>query len=83
VTYHGGPEVRIECLEGTLKIIHFQHPSPGQGCQPLNQAAGQAAHGPIQTGLEHLQGLVNNLGQPVPGSYRSLCEKLPHRIWNI
>jgi len=29
---------------------------PGQTCQPLHEALGQAAQGPMQPGLEHLQG---------------------------
>jgi len=36
------------------------------GCRPLNQPLNQAAHSPIQPGLEHLQGwgTHNFSGQP-------------------
>jgi len=39
-------------LEGITKITQLQPPCYGQGCHP----PAQAAQGPIQPGLEHLQG---------------------------
>ena len=39
-------------LEGTLKVIELQPPCHGQSCLSLDQAA----QGPVQPGLEHLQG---------------------------
>ena len=41
-------------LEGRLKIIYFQLPCCGQGCQSLNRALDQVVSMP--PGLEHLQG---------------------------
>jgi len=38
-----------------LKEHLFPPPCHGQGCQPPSQAPDQAAHGPIQHGLQHLQ----------------------------
>jgi len=38
------------------------HPCPRQGHQSPHLTLGQAAHGPIQPGLEHLQGWgIHNL----------------------
>jgi len=54
-------------LEGTLKIIWFQHPCHGQGHLPLDQAAPIS----IQPGLEHCQGGGSHSfsGQTVPVFY--------------
>jgi len=38
-----------------LKEHQVPTPCYGQDCQPLNEAPDQAAHGPFQPGLEHLQ----------------------------
>jgi len=43
-------------LEGTSKIINLQSPCCMQGHQPPHLILDQAAQGPIQPGLEHLQG---------------------------
>jgi len=61
-------------LEGTSKIIKFQPPCCRMSYQVLDQAPAQAAHSPIQPGLEHLQGWgIHNLsGQPVPVLHHSL-----------
>ena len=66
-------------VDRTSKIIWFQPPFCGQGCQPLNQALDQRAQGPIQPGLEHLQGQsVHNLsGQLVPTPHHLLSVKFP------
>ena len=66
-------------LEGTSEIIKFQPPCCRRGSQLLNQALDQAAQGPIQPGVEHLQGwgTPSLSEQPVPAPHRSLCERLP------
>ena len=68
-------------LEWTPKIIMFQPSCQRQGHQPPDLVLDQVAQGPIQTGLEHLQGWsIRSLsGQPVPASH-SLCEELPPDI---
>ena len=43
-------------LEGTSRIMKLQPPPNRQGHQPPHFIAAQAAQGPIQPGLEHLQG---------------------------
>jgi len=43
-------------LEGTSRIISLQPPCHMQGHQPPYVIPAQAVHGPIQPGLEHLQG---------------------------
>lgn len=59
-------------LEGALRIIQFHTPMTSQGCHPLHQAA----QGPIQPGLEPLQGwgILNFSGHPVPVSHHSLSK---------
>jgi len=54
-------------LEWTLKTIKVPTPCHGQGYHP----PAQAAQGPIQAGLEHLQGwgIHSFSGQPVPLLY--------------
>jgi len=54
-------------LEGTSRIMKIQHPCHRQGHQPPHLIPDQAAQGPIQPGLECLQGwgIHNLLGQPV------------------
>ena len=53
-----------ECpsLEGTSRIIKLQPPCHRQGHQPLYFILDQAAQGPTQPGLEHLQGQDISLG---------------------
>jgi len=46
-------------LEGTSRIIKFQHPFHRQGGQLLAQVLDQIAQGPIQPRLKHLQGTVS------------------------
>ena len=60
-------------------IVEFQPLCYVQGCQPPDQAA----QGPIQHGLEHLQGWsIHSLSeQPVPAPHHSLCKELPPRIF--
>jgi len=43
-------------LEGTSRIMKLQPHPPRQGHQPVHLIPAQAAQGPIQPGLEHLQG---------------------------
>ena len=43
-------------LEGTSRITKLQPPHHKQGHQPPHLIPAQAAHGPIQPDLEHLQG---------------------------
>lgn len=60
-------------LEGTLKVIKFQLPCPGQGCQPLDEAA----QDPIQPHLECPQrwGIHRLFGRPVPVPRHPLSKK--------
>jgi len=50
-----------------------------QGHQPPNLVLEQAAQGPIQPGLEHLQwrGIHDLSGQPVPAPHHSRSKELP------
>ena len=50
-------------LEGTSRITKLQPPHHTQGHQPPHFRPAQAAHGPIQPGLQHLQGWT---GHPQP-----------------
>ena len=50
-------------LEGTSRIMKLQPPHHRQGHQPPHFIPAQAAQGPIQPGLEHLQGWT---GHPQP-----------------
>ena len=50
-------------LEGTSRTIKLQPPCCRQGPQPPNLIPAQSAQGPIQPGLEHLQGWS---GHPQP-----------------
>ena len=54
--------------------MKLQPPHHRQGHQPPYLILAQAAQGPIQPGLEHLQGWgIHNLsGQPVPAPHHSL-----------
>jgi len=65
-------------LDGTSK---FQMPCQRQCCQPL-EALDQTAQGPIQPGLDHLQGwgIHNPSGQSGPAPHHSLSKKLPPGI---
>jgi len=50
----------------------LQPPCHRQGRQPPHLILNQAAQGPMQPGLEHLQGQGHNLsGQPVPAPHYS------------
>jgi len=72
-------------LEGTSRIIKFQLPCLRQGHQPLHLVQNQVAQGPIQPGLENLQGWdIHRLsGQPVPAPCHSLGKELPPDIQRI
>ena len=54
-------------------------PCQTQGHQLPHLILDQAAQGPIQPGLEHLQGWGTHKlsGQPVPTPFHSLCKELP------
>jgi len=62
-------------VEWTSRIVLFQPPCHGQGCQPLDQAA----QDPISPGPECLQrwGIHSFSGQPVPAPHPPLCKSLP------
>jgi len=62
-----------------LKDHEAPTPCCSQGHQPPYLILDQAAQGPIQPGLEHLQGWsIHNLSeQPVSAPHNSLCEELP------
>ena len=64
-------------LEGTPRIIKLQRPCLMQDCQPPRLILDQAVLGPIQPGLECLQGQgIHNLsGQPIPAPHHSLCKE--------
>ena len=57
-------------------------PRHRQGHQPSHVMLGQAAQGPIQPGLEHLQGWgIHNLSeQPIPAPHHSHSKELPPDI---
>jgi len=65
-------------------LTHHETPTPCrmQGHQPPHLILDQAAQGPIQPGLEHLQGwgIHNLLGQPVPAPHHSHSKELPPDI---
>jgi len=65
-------------------LKHLEAPTPCcmQGRQAPRLILAQAAQGPIQPGLEHLQGRgIHNLsGQPVSASHHSYSEELPPDI---
>jgi len=69
-------------LERTLRISKFQLPCHRQGHHPLGVVLDQITQGPIQPGLEHLQGqdIYNLSGQPVSASHHSFCKELPPDI---
>lgn len=56
-------------VDRTSKIIWFQPPFCGQGCQPLNQALDKIAKSCIQPDLEHVHGwgIYNLSGKPSLG----------------
>jgi len=68
--------------KGISKIIQLQLPCCGQSCQPLNQAPAQAAQGPIQPSLKHLQGwgIHRFSGQLVPVPHCPLSAKFPPKF---
>jgi len=59
----------------------ISNPPARQGHQPPH-LLDQVAQGPIQPGLEHLQGqgIYNLSGQPVPAPHYSPCKELPSNI---
>ena len=69
-------------LEGTSRIINLLSLCCSQGHQPSHLILDQAAQGPIQPGLEHLQGwgIHNFSGQPVPALHHSHSKELPSDI---
>ena len=69
-------------LEGTPRIIKLQRPCLMQGCQPPRLILDQAVLGPIQPGLECVQGQgIHNLsGQPIPAPHHCLCKEFPPDI---
>ena len=68
-------------LERTPRI-KFQLPCHRKDHQPPDLILDQAAQGPIQPALEHLQGwTIHSLsGQPVPERHHSLCKERPPDI---
>ena len=68
-------------LEGTSRIMNLQSPCHRQGHQPPH-LLDQVAQGPIQPGLEHLQGWgIHNLsGQPIPAPHHSPGKELSPNI---
>ena len=70
-------------LEGTSRITKLQPPRHRQGHQPPHFILDQAAQGPIQPGLEHLQGWgIHNLSvfQAVSVPHHSHSKELPSDI---
>ena len=69
-------------LEGTSRIMKLQPLYHRQGHQPPYLILDQAAHGPIQLGLEHLQGWgIHRLsGQSVPAPHHSHRKELPSDV---
>ena len=69
-------------LEGTSRIMNHQPPLHRQSHQPPHLILDQAAQGPIQPGLEHLQGWgIHSLsGQPVPAPHYSHSKEPPPDI---
>uniref|UniRef100_G1NQP0 FAT atypical cadherin 3 n=1 Tax=Meleagris gallopavo TaxID=9103 RepID=G1NQP0_MELGA len=70
-------------LEGTSKIMNLQPLCHRQGYQPPHLILDEAAQGPIQSGLEHLQGQGTYYpsGQPVPAPHHSHSKEL-NQHWN-
>jgi len=60
---HHSQHHRMVGLEGTSRITKLQPPCCRQGHQPPHVIPAQSAQGPIQPGLEHLQGWM---GHPQP-----------------
>jgi len=61
------------------RVMKFQPPCCRQGHQPPYSIPDQAAQGPIQPGLEHLQGWMGHLQPPwaaVPAPHHFLCKEL-------
>ena len=66
-------------LEGTPRIMKLQPPHHRQGHQPPHLIPDQAAQGPIQPGLEHLQGWTGHpqpLWAAVPAPHHSFGKEL-------
>ena len=71
-------------LEGTSRIMKLQPPRQRQGHQPPHLILNQAAQGPIQPGLEHLQGwgihsLSGQLFQDLTTHSKELPPDIQHR----
>ena len=70
-------------LEGTSGITKLQPPCHMQGHQPPHLIPAHAAQGPIQPGLEHLQGWTGHpqpLWAAVPAAHHSHSKELPPDI---
>ena len=69
-------------LKGTSRLIKFQPPRHWQGHQTPYLILDEAVQGPIQSGLEYLQGwgIRNLFGQPIPAPHHSLGKELPPDI---
>jgi len=70
-------------LEGTSRIFKLQPPCHRQSCQSPHLILDQAAQGPIQPGLEHLQGWTGHpqpLWAAVPTPHHSHSKELPPDI---
>ena len=67
-------------LEGTSRIMNLQLPC--QEGPPTSPFTRPGCPGPLQPGLEHLQGRgIHNLsGQPAPAPHHSPCKELPPNI---
>ena len=66
-------------MEGTSRIMKLQPPIHRQGHQSPYLILDQATQGPIQPGLEHLQGRgIHSLsGQPVPAPHHFIVKNFP------
>ena len=70
-------------LEGTSRIMKLQPPCCMQGHQPPYLILDQAAQGPIQPGLEHLQGWTGHpqpLWAAVPAPHHSHSKELKFSV---
>ena len=69
-------------LEGTSRTTKLQPHDHRKGHEPPHLILDQAAQGPIQPGLEYLQGgdIHSLSGQPVSAPYHSHSKELPPAI---
>ena len=77
----GSEKHRLAWVERELKDHPVPAPCHGQGCQPPNQALGQVVQGPIQPGLEYLQGWDRILKPSLFLAF--LCNKLKFHVWTL